>query len=305
MIRKLVCSLFLLANTCLATELVVPYGAGGAADQFGRAAAQYYEKTSRQNIIVTNRAGAGGTLGTNHVLRNHKDGSGLIVANAGSFVFNKVFQKEQPYDHSEFEVVGPFAGSPAILSVGDTKITDLQQFVTSVKSKKNYTCGSSSQTGAMLGRIMLKQLKLDSVEIVVYKGAGEVVTALLGRHVDCSFDNMSSHMTLIQAGQINVIAVASEATHPVVPKAKLFKDIVPDLTFSFWYGIGIPKSVDSTMRKTLLSRFRNMDQDNNFQRLMRLAGQDTFVPQADATAWIEQQYRKFDGMRAEIGIEKQ
>lgn len=305
MIRSLCCSFFLLANACLATELVVPFGAGGGADLFARAAAQYYKKVSQENIVVINRAGAGGIIGTNYVLRTHKDGSGLIVANAGSFVFNKVFQKIQLYDHSEFEVIAPLTGSPAILSVSNTKINNLQQFVAEAKHKKNYSCGSSSQTGLILGRIILNKLKLNNVEIVVYKSAVEVTTALLGKHIDCSFDNMSSHMPLIRAGKINVLAVSSESSHSAAPKAKLFKDIVPNLTFNFWYGIGIPKSVNPADRETLLSRFLGMGQDPEFQKYMQLADQDIYVQQADATAWIEQQYRTFDRMREEIGLEKQ
>jgi tripartite-type tricarboxylate transporter receptor subunit TctC len=304
--KKLLCGLMITLSAFAQAQpldLVVPFAPGGAADIFGRAVQKYYKKITNEDMIVSNRAGAGGVVGAQHVLKQ-TDGKTLLVGNAGSLVFNKILFSNQSYDYNDFEMVGPYAVTPSVLTVSDTTITKLAQFVELAK-RKPITCGVSSPSGVIAGRALLKQLQINSAEIIIYRGSSEIVTALLGRHIDCSIDTFSSHMTIWKDKKINIIAVGSESAHPYLPGVPMFQDIVPGLVFNLWYGIAIPKTVDPGMRRTVLSKFTNLHRDPEFQQTMNTLGLEAVAGNKNPNQWLDQQYQKFEQLRIEAGVNKQ
>lgn len=287
-----------------ATEIVVPYAPGGAADSVGRAMAKYLEKTQSKNITVTNRSGASGTVGTQWVLTQPATGRTMVVANSGSFIFNKVFFKSQTYDYKDFDVMGPFAQTPAILSVGDTNIKNINDLV-ALSKRRPITCGSSSTSGMIVGRILLQRLNISNAEIIIYRGSSEVVSDLLGRHIDCSIDTFSPQMSHWKNKTINIIAVAAESAHRDLPGVPLFRDHAPDLVFYFWYGLAVPRSVDADVRKSIAQQIQNIYRDPDFQNTMSSLGLEHTPGVSDTQRWMDQQYQRFDRMRADLGIQKQ
>jgi tripartite-type tricarboxylate transporter receptor subunit TctC len=286
-------------------DLVVPYPPGGAADSVGRALAKFYKSQTQQNILVSNRSGGGGTIGTQYVLNHPLDGRTLLVANSGSLLFNKVFYKNQTYDYSEFDIAGPYAQTPSMFAVSDTNINTVEEFVALSKNKKNITCGTSSTSGAVVGKSILKNLGLDSAEVITFRGSNEVTMALLGKHIDCSFDTLSSHLPFYKNKDINIIAIGADHIPPDFPKAVLYKKIVPDLEFYYWYGVAVPKSVDSKIRKDVLKKFSIVYKDPEFRQTMSKLGLEAVKGHSNTTAWMDQQYQKFNHMRESFGIPQQ
>jgi tripartite-type tricarboxylate transporter receptor subunit TctC len=304
--KKLLCGLMITLSAfaqAQSLDLVVPFAPGGGADVFGRAVQKYYKKITNEDMIVSNRPGAGGVVGAQHVLKQ-TDGKTLLVGNAGSLVFNKILFNNQSYDYNDFEMVGPYAVTPSVLTVSDTSITKPAQFVELAK-RKPITCGASSPSGVIAGRALLKQLQINNAEIIIYRGSSEIVTALLGRHIDCSIDTFSSHMPIWKDKKINIIAVGSESAHPDLPGVPMFQDIVPGLVFNLWFGIAIPKTVDSGMRRTVLSKFTNLHRDPEFRQTMNAQGLEAVVGNKNPNQWLDQQYQKFEQLRIEAGVNKQ
>jgi tripartite-type tricarboxylate transporter receptor subunit TctC len=290
------------ANTI---DLVVPYAPGGAADSVGRALAKFYENQHRQNIVVSNRSGGGGTIGTQYVLNQPVDGRTLLVANSGSLLFNKVFYKNQTYDYSEFDIAGPYAQTPSVFAVSNTEINTVEEFVALSQTKKNITCGTSSTSGAVVGKSILKNLGMDSVEVITFRGSNEVTMALLGKHIDCSFDTLSSHLALYKNKNINIIAIGSNQLPQDFSKAVLYKKIVPGLEFYYWYGVAVPKSVDAKTRRDVLKKFSMVYKDPEFRQTMSNLGLEAVKGHTNTTAWMDQQYQRFNHMRETLGIPQQ
>jgi tripartite-type tricarboxylate transporter receptor subunit TctC len=286
-------------------DLVVPYAPGGAADTVGRALGKFYKDHYQQNMIVSNRAGAGGVIGTQYVLNNPANGTTLLVANSGSLLFNKVFYKNQPYDYSEFDIAGPYAQTPSIFSVSNIDIKSVADFIELSRQKKHITCGTSSTSGVVVGKSILKNIGIDSAEIITFRGSNEVITALLGKHIDCSFDTLSSHLPLYRNKNINIIAIGSSSVNLDFPNAVLYKKIVPDLEFYYWYGVAIPTSVNLKIRKDILKKFSVVYKDPEFQQTMSNLGLETVKGQIDTQKWIDQQYQKFNQMRKTFNIPQQ
>ena len=306
--KKLICCLLITISTSVSAqslELLVPYTPGGAADTVGRALQKFYQKQYQQSLTVINRPGAGGVIGTHQVLTRPADGNTLLLANAGSLLFNKIFYKNQPYDYSEFDIFGPYVQTPMALTVGNASVTSVNAFVELYHSNKKITCGTSSASGAVIGKYILNTLGLRSAEVIIYKGSPEVVAALIGKHIDCSFDNLSSQIQHHKNKNVNVIAVGSESTHPDVPEATLYKTIVPNLVFYYWYGIAVPKAVDPAKRKSIADKFKNAYKDQEFQSTMNSLGLESTKGHQNTQAWITDQYQKFNRMREELGIAQQ
>jgi len=306
--KKLICGLLITISASVSAqslELLVPYNPGGAADTVGRAFSKFYEKQYQQSLTVINRPGAGGVIGTHQVLTRPADGNTLLLANSGSLLFNKIFYKNQPYDYSEFDISGPYAQTPMGLAVSNTSITSVNAFVEMYHRKKTITCGTSSASGAVIGKYILNTLGLRSAEVIIFKGSNEVVAALIGKHIDCSFDTLSSQIQHHKNKSVNVIAVGSKSTHPDVPNATLYKTIVPNLVFYYWYGIAVPKAVDPVKRKAIADKFKNVYKDQEFQRTMNSLGLESIEGHPNTQAWITDQYQKFNRMREELGIAQQ
>lgn len=304
--KKLICGLLITLSASVqaqSLDLVVPYAPGGAADIFGRSAAKYYEKITQENMVVSNRAGAGGVVGAQYTLKQ-TNGKTLLVGNAGSLVFNKILFNNQTYDYNDFEMAGPYAVTPSVLTVSDTSITKTSQLV-ALSKRKPITCGVSSPSGIIAGRALLKNLRIQGAEIIMYRGSSEIVTALLGQHIDCSIDTFSSHMAIWKDKKINIIAVGSETEHPDLPGIPLFQDIVPGLVFNLWYGIAIPKSVDTDTRREVLSKFTNVYQDPEFRQTMNSLGLTATAGNNNTHRWLDQQYQTFEKLRIDAGVNKQ
>ena len=301
---KKILVVLLLPLLAQATELIVPYAPGGAADSFGRAAALYYEKNQKQTITVINKPGGGGTIGTRYALSQKNLKPTLVVANSGSFLFNKIFYKNPSYDYSDFDIVGPYVQTPSVLAVSDTHITTIGDFISASYKKKTFTCGTSSAAGAVVGRYILQHLKIDSVEIIMYKGSAEVSAALLGKHIDCAFDTYSSLMPLYKNKNITIIATGGD-NNKEIPNATLYQNIVPNLVFYYWYGIAIPHRDNQTTSKEILNKFSAMYRDKNFQTSMNLLGFEVIAGEKNTNSWLDQQYQKFDHMRESAGIGKE
>jgi len=306
--KKIICVLLITFSAVVRSnslEIVVPYNPGGAADTVGRAFSKFYETQYRQPLTVINRPGTGGVIGTRYVLTRQPDGNTLLVANSGSLLFNKIFYKTQHYDYSDFDILGPYAQTPSIMAVSDTSIISVDEFIKLAQRKKNINCGTSSASGAVVGESILKALGLTSAQVIIYKGSNEVITAMLGKHIDCSFDTLSSQLEFYKNKNINIIAIGSTSTHPTITTAKLYKNIVPELEFYYWYGVAISKKVDPTIRKEISNKFQNIYKDTEFRNTMHLIGLEPIKGQKNTATWMDNQYQKFNRMREEIGIAQQ
>jgi tripartite-type tricarboxylate transporter receptor subunit TctC len=112
-------------------------------------------------------------------------------------------------------------------------------------------------------------------------------------------------MSIWKDKKINIIAVGSESAHPDLPGVPMFQDIVPGLVFNLWYGIAIPKTVDPSMRRTVLSKFTNLHRDAEFQKTMNALGLEAVAGNKNPNQWLDQQYQKFEQLRIEAGVNKQ
>jgi len=240
--------------------LVVPYAPGGQGDVFARVLAERLGTEKKWNVIVENRAGASGAVGSRVVLRAPADGYTLLLGQTGEIAVNQFASKTLGYDPlKEFEPIILIGDSPLVLAVPEkSPYADLQALITAARAKPDALAYASSGT-ATPGHLAAAALALGTKTRMVhapYKGAGQAMSDLLGGHVDFFFSSASAVMPHVNSGRLRALAVSSRERLQVLPNVPTVAEVVlPDFQFSLWGGMfapaGTPKAVVEQINATL------------------------------------------------------
>jgi tripartite-type tricarboxylate transporter receptor subunit TctC len=254
-------------------RLVVPYAVGGVTDLYGRVLAERIGSNQKNTVIVDNRAGAGGAIGTAFVAKSPADGRTVLLGSVGTAT-NPAMIKDMPYEPKDIVAVAQVAVSPLILYVRDGLPADLPKLLEHAKktpgglSFANSGVGSSPNLAAAL---FARQAGIDATH-VSYRGTSAAINDLLGGQVDAYFDTPQA-LPHVQAGRIKAIAVASADRLEQAPHLPTLGEVgVPDVHAASWWGIFVPASTPSNQIKALETQFRDVLADPSVQQRARDMG---------------------------------
>jgi tripartite-type tricarboxylate transporter receptor subunit TctC len=230
-------------------RLVVPFPAGGPNDIIGRLVAQKLGDTLGQQMVVDNRAGAGGNIGTDLVAKSPADGYTLLSGGMGSLIMNPIIDKV-PYDTlRDFAPVILMASAPNVLVTHPSlPVRDVKGLIALARAhpgQLNYGSGGVGSTPHLSGALFNSMTGVNIVHIP-YKGNAPAITDLLGGQVQLAYLGIPPVQPHIQSGKLKALAVTSErrsATLPQVPT--IAESGVPGYELSPWYGILAPAGTPS------------------------------------------------------------
>lgn len=285
-------------------ELVVPYSPGGVVGTFAQIVQKYLTEDLNTGTVIVNKPGADGKIGVRYVLDSSPTRNTWIMASTGPFLFNHLMYKDPGYSQHEFDLVLPMAVSPSIIAVSNQSgISNLKEFITYARTKP-MNCGTSNAGALFLTKYLVSKLNLTNVQIINYKGAGEVSQALMSGSIECSVDTIQSQIVYHNSKKLKIIAIATQTKQAEVPNANLFSEVIPGFTFNSWYGIGIPKSHNTANKAEILEALRKLTQTEKYKSTIRELGLEPFTPPKDSNQFIETQYRKYEAMRLAASIAK-
>jgi len=226
-------------------RLVVPFPPGGATDLIARAVAQKLAEAWGASVVVDNRPGAGGNIGTELVARSAPDGYTLEMGTVGTHAINPSLYAKIPYDHiKDFAPVILVAGVPNVLEVNPSvPVQTVQELIAYAKAnpgKLNFA-SSGAGTSIHLSGELFKVMAGVQMTHVPYKGSGPALQDLLGGQVQLMFDNLPPSLPQIKAGKLRALAVTSSVRAPALPEVPTIAESgLPGFEASSWFGILAP-----------------------------------------------------------------
>ena len=252
-------------------RIVVPYPAGGTTDQLARAIAQPLQETLGQPIVVENKAGAGGTLGTDLVAKATPDGYTFVFGNSGPNATASLMKK-LPYDPlRDFRPVSTVVSVPLILAVAaDSPHRTVKEFVAWAKTQgTNLNYGSTGIGGSShLASEAFNELAGTKIQHIPYAGGAPLVTAFAGGQVHMAFVTGLDGAAMVQAGRIRYLAVASPQRTEVLPGLPAIAEDVPGFSSVVWFGVlaprGTPDDVVARMNAAIVKAVARPDVRKQF-----------------------------------------
>lgn len=237
-------------------RLVVPYPAGGTTDQVARAIAQPMRDILGQPVIIENKPGAGGTLGADYVAKQPADGYTLLFGNSGPNVTAALLRK-LPYDvKHDFRPLSAVIKVPMILAVpANSTFKSVKEFVEWAKTKgSDLNYGSTGLGGSShLATEYFNQLAGTQFQHIPYAGGAPMVSAFAGGQIDMAFVTGLDGASMMQAGRIRYLAVASPKRTDVLPGLPAIAEDIPGFNAVVWFGVLAPKNVPDAIAEKIAS----------------------------------------------------
>ena len=277
-------------------SLVVPYAPGGYTDSVGRITARYLEKALGANVIVENRAGAGGIVGTAYVAKSATDGYTLCVCSVGAVSVAPVAQKVQYDPLKNFAPISIVSTIPQTVIVKKSlpihSIADLIKYAKEHPGALKY--GSSGAGGLMHYSVALFQVRTGTKMVhVPFKGGAPATAAVVSGEVDLSFTNMTDALPQMEADTVRAIAVTSTERSPFASKLPTIAESgLPNFSAESWNGIMAPAGTPDPIVQRVAGALAAMAKDSEVQKAMANVG-------ATALSTTPDEYRKKIGQELE------
>jgi len=265
-------------------RLIVPFAPGGTTDIVARLLAERLGTELGQVIVVENKAGAGGSIGTSQLAQAKPDGYTLGIATVSTHGINPVVYKNLPFDaRKDFTPITNIAAVPNVMVLNPKKVdaSNMAEFVEKAKAepgKYAYASAGNGSVSHMMGELFKMASGTDLLH-VPYRGVGPAMTDTLAGQVDVLFDNLPSSIPHIKEGTLVALAVASPERSPAVPDVPTFDEVgLKEVNDPSWFGLIAPAGLPADVRDTLhKAAVKALSGDDIKDRLAQLGA----VPVAD------------------------
>jgi tripartite-type tricarboxylate transporter receptor subunit TctC len=289
-------------------RLVVPYGPGGVSDITGRIVAQKMTEVLGQSVVVENRAGAGGMLGTAYVAKAEPDGYTIVLSSLSAYAIGPRLVKAPLYDPvRDFTPIAPVALSPTILTVNNAlPVNTLKELVAHAKANPGKLTYGSSGIGSV-AHISAEVLRASTgVELVhvPYKSAAQAYPDMISGSVSMIFDALPSAIQHIKAGKVRPIAVMSERRATLVPDVPTFAEAgYPEATLRLWVGLHGPAKLPAPIVQKLSDTAQKVVAAPDVRERFTAVGADGyFVSPREFSEMVRGDVERLGKMMAAAGI---
>lgn len=244
-----------------AVTWVVPFAAGGPADNLARSVAEKVAEKLGKPIIIENVGGAGGTIGAAKVAKSPKDGYTFLLGHVGQMAAAPSLYKKLQYDPiKDFEPVFRLPDTPLILLVGsNSSINTLDQLVAAAKAKPNsinFGNAGVGSTSHLAGALFAQRAGI-AVTTVSYKGAGPAMVDVISGHTDAMFDQSNTALAHVLGGRVRAIAQTGAERMPQLASVPTVAEtVVPGFSVVTWYGLYAPQGTPASALAAMNTAYR-------------------------------------------------
>ena len=292
-------------------KLIVPWSAGGFADLLARLVAEKMGPSLGQSVVVENRAGANGMIGTESVARATPDGYTIMLTGVDSHVINPALYGKIQYNvEKDFAPIGMIVNLPMILSSSTkspNKVESFKELLEAGKTRKaNLTYGSwgEGSSGQLAMEMINNPAKLNMVH-VPYKGASGAINDAVAGHIDLTFVTWLSGEQHLKVGNLKALAVTSNkrlATLPDVPTVS--EAGLPGYEATMFYGLAAPQGTPKDVIDKLNAALQDVLKDEAFVKRVSLSGCAVIGGTADeAKAYVDKDKQAWHNIIKSLGLQ--
>lgn len=221
--------------------IVVPQAPGGTNDTVARILAQKLGVLSGQRVIVDNRPGAGGNIGTDFAARAPKDGYTLLLTISSTQAINPALYKKIPFDPiKDFAPIAPVGIVPNVLVVNPSfpakTLTEFIQVARASKPEVQYASAGNGSLNHLLGAMLSSSAGVP-LQHVPYRGVAPALTDVMGGQVPVAFASLPSCIEFIKGGKLRALGVSSAKRSPALPEVPAIGEVVPNYAGELWVGL--------------------------------------------------------------------
>jgi tripartite-type tricarboxylate transporter receptor subunit TctC len=290
-------------------KIVVPYPAGGPTDLVGRLVAQRLSDLWKQPVIVENKAGASGVIGSETVARSPADGYTLLLGNnASQGTFEQLNPSSTPYRTlTDFAPVALVGVSPLVMVGGpQLQAKSIHEYIALAKAspgKLNYASASLG-SAPHLASELLNIVAGIKVEHIPYNGTTPAIQALVSGTVDSYMGGVSSVIAQVDGGKAKIIGVVSERRISALPDVPTLKEQGVDVAFDSWYGLMAPANVPVAILDKINADVRKvLDGDATKAELEKLGFERQLGTRAEFAAMLKNEIARIGRIIKDARIE--
>jgi tripartite-type tricarboxylate transporter receptor subunit TctC len=289
-------------------RLIVPFPAGGPNDIIARVIGQRMSELIKQPVVIENRGGQGGVLGTDAVAKAKPDGYTIAISSAGALAISSSMEKVAYDTLKDLQPITLVATVPEMLVVAtNVPAHDMKELIALAKAQPGKLNFASTGPGSMphlAGELLKLTAKIDIVH-VPYRGAAPAVSDLLGQQVQMVFLDLPVILPQIRAGALRPIAIGSPERAPTAMEVPTTAEVgMPDLKIENWYGMvapaGTPAAVVATLNRIAIEAMRDPTVKE------KLASQGTTLigdTPEHFGAFMDSEIRKWAGVIKDAGVQ--
>jgi tripartite-type tricarboxylate transporter receptor subunit TctC len=244
-------------------SIVVPYAPGGQGDVFARLLSEPLSQVLGQSVVVENKPGASGMLGTRNIIREAADGYHLLMGQTGEIAIVPNVNQQAGYNTLEDLAPVVLVGDSPLVFIApkNASYNTIEEFIALAKKDKGSMAYASSGT-ATPGHLAAAALALGTgteMTHVPYKGAGQAMTDVIGGQVNGFFSSAAAALTHIKAGTVKALAVSSLKRASSLPDVPTINEtVLPGFNYSLWGGIFAPKQTPQEIVALLNQRINDL-----------------------------------------------
>lgn len=261
--------------------LIVPYSPGGGTDIIARLVGAKLSELWGQSVVVENKAGANGVIGSVDVQRAAPDGYKIMLV-VGSHVINPVLTKSVPFDPvADFTPITRLATSPLVLVVqNNDKYPDLASFIEQGR-KSDVSIGYSEGQTQLTGELIRQAAGVKTVP-VPYKGGSPLMVDIIGGHVESGVTSVLTALPHVHSGKLKVIGVADKAPNAAFPGVATFHDAgYPAVESLSWYGLFGPKGMSQEIVERIRTDLKRVTEDPTVAKQLKDQGATILIDSSD------------------------
>jgi tripartite-type tricarboxylate transporter receptor subunit TctC len=285
----------------------VPFGAGGSGDFIARLFGQKFQALTGTPVVIENKSGAGGSVGSAFVAKAMPDGYTLLLGTASTHAINPSLYADLPFDsETDFDPITPLVRLPNILVANRDlpvkSVPDLIAYLRANDGKLNYGSGGNGTSSHLSAVMFLRAIGVTMAHIP-FRGTSDELAAMMGGQIQIAIDSMTTIWPIAKAGEVRPLAVTSVQRSSAAPNLPALGEIIPGYEAVGWQGLFAPHGTPRSIVEQLAATAKQILADPvTVESLESIGGQPFTMSPDEFTAFIRTERFRWAQIIKENGV---